>query len=67
MKTTELNHLESQVNHLMQLIDMLQFENVSLKQKIAMHIQERTRLQYKNQRATKQVKQIVKNLKEALS
>ena len=67
MKTLELNELESQVNHLMRLIENVQLENAALKQKMAMHIQERTRLQYKNQRAAKQVKQIIKNLKEELS
>ncbi|MCX7121433.1 MAG: TIGR02449 family protein [Gammaproteobacteria bacterium] len=67
MKTVELNHLETQVDHLMHLIETLQFENVSLRQKMAVHIKERTRLQYKNQRASKQVKQIIKNIKEELS
>jgi len=67
MKTQEFNHLESQVDQLINLVENLQFENATLKQKIAMHIQDRTRLQYKNQRATKQVKQIIKNLKEELA
>ncbi|MCX7125840.1 MAG: TIGR02449 family protein [Gammaproteobacteria bacterium] len=67
MKTLELNHLETQIDHMMRLIDSLQLENAALKQKMAMHIQERTRAQYKNQRASKQIKQIIKTIKEELS
>ncbi|OGT48467.1 MAG: hypothetical protein A3E82_03985 [Gammaproteobacteria bacterium RIFCSPHIGHO2_12_FULL_38_11] len=67
MKTFELDHLGTQVDHLMRLIETLQFENASLRQKMAMHIKECTRLQYKNQRASKQVKQVIKNIKEELS
>lgn len=62
----ELAKLESQVDHLMRLIDSAQFENAALKQKIAVHIQENARLQYRNQRAGKQVKQLIKQLKEEL-
>ncbi len=67
MNTTELDHLEIQVDHLMHVIETLQFENASLRQKMAMHIKERARLQHKNERTTKQVKQIIKQIKEELS
>ena len=67
MNSIELNHLEIQVDHLMRVIETLQFENATLRQKMAMHIKERARLQDKNQRATKQVKQIIKQIKEELS
>ena len=62
-----LDHLELQVDHLIRVIETLQFENATLRQKMAMHIKERTRLEYKNDRAVKQVKQIVKQIKEELA
>lgn len=67
MNPVELDHLEMQISHLMHMIETLQFENATLRQKMAMHIQERTRLQHRNQRAAKQVKQIIKNIKEELA
>lgn len=67
MNPVELDHLELQIGHLMHMIETLQFENATLRQKMAMHIQERTRLQHKNRRAAKQVKQIIKNIKEELA
>ncbi len=67
MNSTELDHLEIQVGHLMHVIETLQFENAALRQKMAMHIKERTRLQHKNDRGIKQVKQIIKQIKEELA
>ena len=67
MNTLEINHLEMQVDHLMRMIETLQFENASLRQKMATHIQERSRLQHKNQDAAKQIKQIIRHIKEELS
>lgn len=67
MNSVELNHLEMQVERLMHLVSSLQHENASLRQKMAVHIQEQTRLQHKNDFAAKQVKQIIKQLKEELS
>lgn len=67
MNTVELDRLEMQVERLMHLISTLQHENASLRQKMAMHIQVQTRLHHKNESAAKQVKQIIKQLKEALS
>ena len=67
MNPVELDHLEIQVGHLMRVIETLQFENATLRQKMAMHIKERARLQHKNDRASKQVKQIIKQIKEELS
>lgn len=66
MNTAELVHLESQVDYLMRVIETLQSENTGLRQKMATHIQECTRLQHKNQRAASQVKQIIKQMKEEL-
>ena len=67
MNQIELDHLGFQVEHLMHLIETLQLENATLRQKMAMHIKERTRLQHKNERSTKQVKQIIKQIKEELA
>ncbi len=67
MNPIELEHLGYQVDHLMHLVETLQFENATLRQKMAMHIKERTRLQHKNERAVKQIKQIIKHFKEELS
>lgn len=63
----ELDQLELQIGHLMHLVDALQSENTSLRQKMAVNIKERARLQHKNQRAARQVKHIVKQLKEGLA
>ena len=62
-----LDHLELQVDHLMRVIETLQFENATLRQKMAMHIKERTRLAHKSDRTVKQVKQIIKQIKEELA
>lgn len=67
MNSVELDHLETQIDHLMQLLETVQFENATLRQKIAVHAQERARLQHRNQRAAKQVRQIIKNIKEELA
>ncbi|GEM_PF-5760975 len=67
MNPVELDRLEMQVERLMHLISSLQHENASLRQKMAVHIQEQTRLHHKNESAAKQVKQIIKQLKEELS
>lgn len=67
MSQIELDHLGFQVEHMMHLIETLQLENATLRQKMALHIKERTRLQHKNDRATKQVKQIIKQIKEELA
>ncbi|PIZ04745.1 MAG: TIGR02449 family protein [Gammaproteobacteria bacterium CG_4_10_14_0_8_um_filter_38_16] len=67
MNATELDHLVMQVDHLMQLIETLQFENAGLRQKMAVHIQERSRLQNQQDRIAKQIKQTIKQMKEELS
>lgn len=67
MNAPELDHLEVQVTHLMHVIETLQLENASLRQKMAIHIKERTRLQHMNERATKQMKQVIKQLKEEIA
>jgi len=64
---TELTQIESQVDNLMRVIDTLQFENAALKQKIAVHIKGHASLQYKNQRTAKQIRQLIKQMKEELS
>ena len=66
MNLAELNHLGSQVDHLMQWVDTLRLENASLRQKMAVHAQDRARLQHKNQRASKQIKQIIKQIQEEI-
>lgn len=67
MKLAELNHLSTQVDHLMQFIDSLRLENASLRQKIAVHAQNRAKLQHKNQHASKQIKQIIKQIQEEIA
>ncbi len=67
MISAELDHLGMQVDHLLRLIETLQLENVTLRKKMAVHIQERTRLLSKNQRASKRLKQIIKQIKEGLA
>lgn len=67
MQTASLQHLSMQIDHLMQLIETLRLENATLKQKMAVHAKEKTRLESKNQRAAEQVKRIVKQIKEELA
>lgn len=47
-------------------LESLEFENAALKQKIAVHIKERARLQSKNERTAKQIKLLVKQMKETM-
>ena len=65
MNSAELDQLTSQVDHLMNMVETLQDENILLRQKIATHIKERTYLQHKNQLAAKNIRQIIKQMKEA--
>jgi uncharacterized protein (TIGR02449 family) len=67
MSAIELDRLGSQVDRLMNLVESLQFENASLRQKIAVHIKESARLQHKNFNAAKQIKHIIKHIREELS
>lgn len=67
MTSTELTHLEFQVDHLMRLIETLQLENATLRQKMAVLSQERARWEHKTHRAAKQVKQIIKHMKEGIA
>lgn len=67
MNLVKFDRLEMQVERLMHMIDSLQHENALLRQKMAVHIQEQARLQHRNETAAKQVKQIIKQLKEELS
>ena len=67
MNPVEIDQLAVQVDQLMRTVESLQFENDALRQKIAVSIQERTRLIYKNQRASKQIRQIIKQMKEEIS
>lgn len=67
MSTIEFDQLQTQVNRMMQVITHLQQENALLRQKMAVHIQEQTRLHVRNEAASKQVKHIIKQLKEAVS
>lgn len=66
MNLAELNHLGTQVDHLLHIVEMLRLENASLRQKIATHAQERARLQHKNQHAGKQIRQIIKQIREEI-
>ena len=67
MNLAELNHLGTQVDQLMHAVESLRLENASLRQKIAVHAQDRARLQHKNQRASKQIRQIIKQIQEEIA
>lgn len=56
---TEQTELESR-------LESLEFENAALKQKIAVHIKERARLKSNNERIAKQIRQLVKQMREAM-
>lgn len=67
MSTIEFDQLKIQVDRMMQFITHLQKENALLRHKMAVHIQDQTRLHHRTEAAAKQVKQIIKQLKEAVS
>lgn len=67
MSAVEFDQLIQQVDRLMQFVSHLQLENATLRQKMAVYIQEQIRLHHKSEFATKQIKQIIKQLKEELS
>ena len=67
MNAVEFDHLGMQIDHLMQLIETLQLENATLRQKMAVHSQERARLIHKNQRTAKRVKQIIKQIRDEVA
>lgn len=67
MNSVEFDHLAIQVDHLIRVIETLQLENATLRQKMAVHIKERAYLQHLNQRAAKQIKQVIKQIKEEMT
>lgn len=67
MSSIHLERVSSQVDQMMQMIEKLRMENASLRQKMAVQSQERARLLHKNQRATKRLKQIIKQIKEEMA
>jgi len=64
MNTTELDALETDIDHVLSSLEQLQFENLSLKQKITSILKDRTLLDQKNKRAATEVKKILNRLKE---
>ena len=56
---TEQTTLESR-------LESLEFENAALRQKIAVHIKEHARLRSKNERTAKQIRLLIKQMKETM-
>ena len=67
MRPETLEHLSLQIEHLMQLSDGLQAENTVLREKIGVQVKKQARLQMKHGVVAKQIKQALKQMKEALS
>lgn len=66
METVELNHLESQIDRLLRVLEDLQAENKYLRNQVARHAREKS-LQYQNNRQTVgKIKKIISHLQEAL-
>ncbi len=67
MEAAQLTDLEYQINHLISAINRLKEENLTLRQKLAGNIRERTRLQQQNQQATIKIKRVMGQLKEEIA
>lgn len=67
MSAHEMTQLSLQVDQLMKIVDSLQSENQLLRHKVATYIQENARLQHRNERASTQLKQVIKQMKEQLA
>lgn len=64
MSTIELTGLESQIDYLFNTIEQLKLDNQSLRQKLVVNTQEKTKLKQQNQQAIEKVKRILRQLKE---
>ncbi len=67
MEAAQLTDLEYQINHLISAINRLKEENLTLRQKLAGNIRERTRLQQQNQQAAIKIKRVMGQLKEEIA
>lgn len=63
----QLNALELQVESLVQVLQTLKAENLSLRQKLANSTHQRSRLQTNNQQAAEAVQQVIDQLKEKIA
>jgi uncharacterized protein (TIGR02449 family) len=66
METAELIELEMQVQSLIEMVESLQSENNSLRQRIATATQDRSVLQERHHDAAKRIKSIINELKEEI-
>lgn len=66
MNTIEISDLELQIDNLIRAMERMKTENQSLRHKLSNSSQERARLQDKNKRASIQIKQVIRQLKEEL-
>lgn len=64
MEIAELDALETDIDKMLRSFEKVQFENLSLKQKIASLARDRTLLSNKNQHAAGEIKRILNQLKE---
>lgn len=64
--TIELSGLEYQVDHLLRVLERLQSENASLRQKLLHQAREKSLLVTQNQQAVGKIKKIIAQLKEEL-
>ena len=66
METTQLSELEMQVEGLIEMVERLQAENRSLRQRIITSTQDRSLLQERHQDVSLRIKSIINELKEEL-
>ncbi len=66
MSTVELNHLEYQVDQLIDRLETIQTENQLLRVQLMHSNRDKFRIKDKNQKAVMRIKKIVSQLKEEL-
>lgn len=64
MKTNQLHELESHVESLLQTVERLKSENISLRQKLTHCVRERSQYQQQNKMASTKLNTLIRQLKE---
>ena len=67
MEVEKLSDLEQHVENLIAIVQKLELENTSLKQRLNLAVQERAHMQELHQQAAQKIKVIISQLKEGLN
>jgi len=66
LHSSEMAELEYQIEHLLHLLDKIKAENTALKNKVDSMTRKRNILQQRNATAGQEIKNVVRQIKEAL-